>query len=525
MPSSSSASASVVSVANAWTRRRGVVAAALVVAALAVAASVVALGFYRPRYVTVVTDLVGFAVEAIDGDADPGPLIDVTLGDLTGIIGGGEGDGDAAVPPLFDPSTLPPAPAPSSPEPTEAPTPDPCADVPRNRRNALSLAAQTVLAAYSQVHAQQLEWLRAGDPRFRAVLYQCTANAACGGLGDRLNGVVSAFYLAVLTQRAFFIEITTPVPFELFFLPSGSIDWRWPPEGWDAFPQRSIASLDAIDYYNPLEAQLRWRGGNPLVAVDAAPTLIIFHTNLQFWMDITASAEYVEASPLYPFVRPVRDSGELYNLAIAALLRPTCFLAQATRTWETTLFGAYGPAVPRIGVHLRTGLDPDFHDVHRFQPEHLSNFAKNLPAAVAKLRALAPLDAAVNATVPPVVFVVADYPPAIDLMLEQLRGAGAGTWTAVVTVPLSDQLPLTHLERTTLGAIHTPEGNLRTFLEWNLLRKMDMHVIGRTGYSMSASRTVCQPVLYFPKINTPVADYLFYPRGMCWPQERPADEG
>jgi hypothetical protein len=518
-----------------WASRSRVTAVLVAVASLVVVTVLVVSSASHSTYAAV-AEWADHTWEAVDGDDTLGPLGEMLAGALSpsGEAGGNTAT-DVSMADLEDVATwldqsesdtaqtlvtaLPTAVA-------VAPSEDPCAERPRSPRSRLSPAAWTLLRAYVRVYRQQMQWLRDGDPRFKAVLYQCTAAAACGGLGDRLNGIVSAFYLAVLTGRAFFIELTTPLPFNVFFLPRGGLDWTWPPPGWDAYARAGyVAAIDAIDFYNPLEMQLRTRGSNPLLAVNAAPALLVVHTNLQFWMDITGSVEYSDGrSPLYPLVQPVRKSGELYALAVAALLRPTCYLASATREWEERLFGALGPTAPRIGVHLRTGLDPSFHDMHRFPAEHLAAFAARLPDAVAALRARATYDPPVNASAPPVVFVVVDYPPALDAILTQLR-AHAALFAAVVTVPLSDALPLTHLERSSSADMATPAGNLRTFLEWSLLRRMDAHLFGRTGYSMSASRTVCVPALYFPAITTAVPDYIFFPRGMCWPQERPADEG
>ena len=37
----------------------------------------------------------------------------------------------------------------------------------------------------------------------------------CGGHGDRLNGMLGAFVLALLSDRAFFIDSQRPVPLSL----------------------------------------------------------------------------------------------------------------------------------------------------------------------------------------------------------------------------------------------------------------------------------------------------------------------
>ncbi|CAE7945142.1 unnamed protein product [Symbiodinium necroappetens] len=49
----------------------------------------------------------------------------------------------------------------------------------------------------------------------------------CGGHGDRLNGMLSAFVIALLSDRAFFIDSQRPVPLSMVLQPTpGGLDWR-----------------------------------------------------------------------------------------------------------------------------------------------------------------------------------------------------------------------------------------------------------------------------------------------------------
>jgi hypothetical protein len=68
----------------------------------------------------------------------------------------------------------------------------------------------------------------------------------CGGTGDRLRGIVTTFYLAILTERAFFLHATIPRPLETFF-GSQYIDWQRP-AGWP----KARGSLNYIDHSSTL---------------------------------------------------------------------------------------------------------------------------------------------------------------------------------------------------------------------------------------------------------------------------------
>ena len=72
--------------------------------------------------------------------------------------------------------------------------------------------------------------------QFRALIYVCNPLTLCGGHGDRTNGILSAFLIALLTSRAFFIDFDSPLPLSLVLQPrlrtpseseSGYVlDWR-----------------------------------------------------------------------------------------------------------------------------------------------------------------------------------------------------------------------------------------------------------------------------------------------------------
>eukprot|EP00930_Biecheleria_cincta_P042824 TRINITY_DN29463_c0_g1_i1.p1 TRINITY_DN29463_c0_g1~~TRINITY_DN29463_c0_g1_i1.p1 ORF type:complete len:777 (-),score=121.33 TRINITY_DN29463_c0_g1_i1:43-2244(-) len=57
------------------------------------------------------------------------------------------------------------------------------------------------------------------------LVYSCQPFAQCGGHGDRLNGIITVFLLAVLTKRVFLIDSESPLPMELLLEPR-AIDWR-----------------------------------------------------------------------------------------------------------------------------------------------------------------------------------------------------------------------------------------------------------------------------------------------------------
>eukprot|EP00913_Durusdinium_trenchii_P035752 g33454.t1 len=59
----------------------------------------------------------------------------------------------------------------------------------------------------------------------RVLVYSCQPFAQCGGHGDRLNGIITVFLLAVLTGRVFLIDSESPLPLQLLLQPR-DVDWR-----------------------------------------------------------------------------------------------------------------------------------------------------------------------------------------------------------------------------------------------------------------------------------------------------------
>jgi len=95
------------------------------------------------------------------------------------------------------------------------------------------LWATAGLRSYLDWHRQAVQVLgQAGATAPRALVYVCNPFSLCGGHGDRTNGILSAFVLALLTSRAFFIDLDSPLPLGLVLQPRRDeegaflLDWR-----------------------------------------------------------------------------------------------------------------------------------------------------------------------------------------------------------------------------------------------------------------------------------------------------------
>ena len=57
------------------------------------------------------------------------------------------------------------------------------------------------------------------------IIYRCDSDGDCGGWADRVKGIFSAYWWAILTDRQLIIQITKPCPFTEIFDPN-EIKWN-----------------------------------------------------------------------------------------------------------------------------------------------------------------------------------------------------------------------------------------------------------------------------------------------------------
>ncbi|CAD7942412.1 unnamed protein product [Amoebophrya sp. A120] len=71
-----------------------------------------------------------------------------------------------------------------------------------------------------------LQFIKQNQKSERVLVYRCASIGFCGGHGDRLHGILGLFMLALVTNRAFYIDSPRPLPIGLLLEPTGLVDWR-----------------------------------------------------------------------------------------------------------------------------------------------------------------------------------------------------------------------------------------------------------------------------------------------------------
>lgn len=102
----------------------------------------------------------------------------------------------------------------------------------------------------------------------RYLIWRCPRGSTCGGTGDRIKGIMTAFYTAVCTRRVLLIDWPLKeAPDVSPFLAPNKIDWRIP-DKIRPMMSHSMPKFNAMDDYdNPYFKQLNVPHGNSLVEI------------------------------------------------------------------------------------------------------------------------------------------------------------------------------------------------------------------------------------------------------------------
>lgn len=190
-------------------------------------------------------------------------------------------------------------------------------------------------------------------PLPRMLIYRCSAMGFCGGHGDRLNGLLSVFLMAVASRRAFFIDAARPVPMHLLLHP------RRRPDACGAILEKAEFLLDwrthgAValtgrrtnynDRYNDLVAELPWILGQEEEQV------VVMHSNQRVTAAVLQSPE--AQALMGPTAKQLLGRPYLHAAMLELLFEPSELLAQRHQeVLEAALLGRR----KLIAVHFRAG--------------------------------------------------------------------------------------------------------------------------------------------------------------------------
>eukprot|EP00928_Gymnodinium_smaydae_P013490 TRINITY_DN14918_c0_g1_i2.p1 TRINITY_DN14918_c0_g1~~TRINITY_DN14918_c0_g1_i2.p1 ORF type:complete len:560 (-),score=129.88 TRINITY_DN14918_c0_g1_i2:235-1914(-) len=212
------------------------------------------------------------------------------------------------------------------------------------------------LEAYAAMHQRGVEALAAsraaGEPPpegVRVLVYVCQSFGQCGGLGDRVNGIATAFMLAILTDRVFLIDSESPLPLQTLLAPN-KVDWR---------VRGNIGALAALRHHSFHDKRRQFEADVGRLATYGDQVLVLSknYRMLRTLFEAPALRGAAEAVGL-PVQAPPFLLADLFDF----LFRPAPVLALGLGVLRSWL----GDLEDRrfVAIHLRTGdiaWDPGRH--------------------------------------------------------------------------------------------------------------------------------------------------------------------
>ncbi|GAA5904303.1 hypothetical protein JCM8208_006830 [Rhodotorula glutinis] len=239
------------------------------------------------------------------------------------------------------------------------------------------------LEKYETMHAEMLEGKR--DPKF--ISYHCEQGINCGGLGDRLLGMTSAFFFGLITQRAFLAEWQSPVPLDVIF-DSPHVNWSHSSFTADRHPvlgQKRLASsaadLDIIHFDRlSVDATFGTVSWNPKIG--RKPTPGFERRDLAYqspWIKMYTNRGMIYRSFKYKHLQKSIDRLGLEPTTAFACISQYLFKPKPPAldliTQYTSVLAL--PTVFSVGIHVRTGdqsmRDPEYDKVNTVK-RHVSFF-------------------------------------------------------------------------------------------------------------------------------------------------------
>ncbi|BGP43573.1 hypothetical protein JCM10449v2_007614 [Rhodotorula kratochvilovae] len=239
------------------------------------------------------------------------------------------------------------------------------------------------LGDYEKMHAEMLEGKR--EPKF--ISYHCEQGINCGGLGDRLLGMTSAFFFGLVTQRAFLAEWQSPVPLDVVF-DSPHVNWSHSSYTADQHPvlgQKRLASsaaeLDIIHFDRlSVDATFGTVSWNPKIGRKPTPGFERRDMAYQApWIKFYTNRGMIYRSFKYKHLQKSLDRLGLQPTTAFACISEYLFKPKPPAldliTQYTSVLAL--PTVFSVGIHIRTGdqsmRDPEYDRVNTVK-RHVSFF-------------------------------------------------------------------------------------------------------------------------------------------------------
>lgn len=309
-----------------------------------------------------------------------------------------------------------------------------------------------------------LEFHRANRQASSSKYLIWSCSGTCGGIGDRLRGMMSTFYLAIETKRIFLIHNPTPFDLVKALIPTKLYDWRFDPVLVRDKTKQSIVSMDFVRNKQLLQPHKYLK-----------EDVVYLKTNQDH--DTKKSGPQVSY-----FLKNEYDTPVAHALVFAWFFQISFKQSKAVESLVNQIKSSLGllPNDQYVAVHMRFGggahnadksdwVDPPRHSISRVA--EFSTCSRRLRSIVTKMTGQAEV----------IIFVASDNVNA-KVKLQQLDSTNLTRYSAE---------PVFHIDRSAMSNPAALHGYLESFAEFFMLLGSTCLVSSRSGFSeMAASASM-----------------------------------
>lgn len=329
---------------------------------------------------------------------------------------------------------------------------------------------------YVRLHKETVARLRKGLKDVKVLVFDCEEASLCGGLGDRLGGFASLFYVSIVLDRALIIHHTKPLPLDVTLVPHDDIDWNVASLLGSDMPSISLNLIDMPEL-KYIDAMFQPEHSDvPVMRV----TINRYFAGLAVWSPKPCLARWYFGAMHRIHAETCQNvklttNSDTFALAFNSLFQPSHRVAERVTHMRQSLGLDGGSEVDYIALHARVGgnAEPSQFVAGWEDPSRDSLDDKRKFIECASTRAIK--SAALDPERTPFVILSdsQDFKMAISMADSRVRYLRDTT--------------LFHIDRSTGDDDMTMRGNIDTLADFFLLSKASCIVASYSAFSGAAS--------------------------------------
>ncbi|RUO96762.1 hypothetical protein BC936DRAFT_141486 [Jimgerdemannia flammicorona] len=323
---------------------------------------------------------------------------------------------------------------------------------------------------FRRFESQQLRAL-SGDLTVQAVVWRCT-HSGCGGLGDRMRGLLTSFAIALLTDRAFFVDHSFPAELsDSFTFLNPGMDWTY---------QEELTLGRRVSEVTFLNSQPTWDYQHDDPDVHLRDVDVLIQSTNEYLVHRLLVNPFL-ATKIRELGLDTIPSSNVPGCFLNYILHPTPAIRRTIRkiTGAPTAAATSNNDTALIGIQIRTGSSASWTDPKRVPRQAVKDFFRCAQAVERELLAKRPSLRYVRW------FLTSDSE---EIVQQAVAKYGADK---ILTVPG----PIVHIDLTSAQEAHDLT---KTVVDHLILAGADKLVISRSGFSELAGKRAFKPAFVYP---------------------------